>query len=56
MYLRKSLFLCINISAGPVIQPDGGEQGIDSQVVNVGDRVSMECIVTGKVYNILASP
>ena len=37
-----------------MIQPDGGEQGIDSQVVNVGDRVSMECIVTGKNY-ILAS-
>ena len=51
---RKFLLICINVSAGPVIQPDGGEQGIDSQVVNVGDRVSMECIVTGKFY-IMAS-
>ena len=29
-----------------MIAPDGDGQ-IDSQVVNVGDRVSMECIVTG---------
>ena len=40
-------YTVLDVRTGPVIQPDGGEQGIDSQVVNVGDRVSMECIVTG---------
>ncbi|KAL3861185.1 hypothetical protein ACJMK2_007245 [Sinanodonta woodiana] len=38
-------YVFVTVSSGPVI--NGGEARIDTQIVNVGDRVEMECIVAG---------